>query len=127
MTLSNDQIRAAAERLDHAEKTRTQIRQISIEHPGITIDDAYAIQKAWVEMKIAQGHIVKGHKIGLTSKAMQSSLNINEPDSGILLDDMFFADGGLVPTDRFIATRVEAELAFVMKQRLAGPGCTLFH
>ena len=79
-----------------------------------------AIQKAWVEMKVAQGRIVKGHKIGLTSKAMQSALNIDEPDSGILLDDMFFADGGLVPTDRFIATRVEAELAFVMKSRLAG-------
>ena len=126
MTLSNDQIRSCAERLDHAEKTRTQIRQISLEHPGITIADAYAIQKAWVEMKIAQGRIVKGHKIGLTSKAMQSALNIDEPDSGILLDDMFFADGGLIPTDRFIATRVEAELAFVMKTRLSGPDCTMF-
>src|SRR5947208_14422277 len=126
MTLSNDQIRNAAERLDHAEKTRTQIRQISLEYPGITIADAYAIQKAWVEMKIAQGRIVKGHKIGLTSKAMQSALNIDEPDSGILLDDMFFADGGLVPSDRFIGTRVEAELAFIIKQRLAGPDCTMF-
>jgi len=126
MTLSNDQIRTAAERLDHAEKTRTQIRQISLEHPGITIADAYAIQKAWVEMKIAQGRIVKGHKIGLTSKAMQSALNIDEPESGILLDDMFFADGGLIPTDRFIATRIEAELAFVMKTRLSGPNCTIF-
>ena len=122
----NDDIRSAAERLDHAEKTRTQIRQISLQHPGITIADAYAIQKAWIEMKVAQGRIVKGHKIGLTSKAMQSALNIDEPDSGILLDDMFFADGGLVPTDRFIATRVEAELAFVMKARLAGPNCTMF-
>ena len=115
MALSKDEIRNAAERLDHAEKTRTQIRQISLEHPGITIEDSYAIQKAWVDMKIAQGRTVKGHKIGLTSKAMQSALNIDEPDSGILLDDMFFADGGLVPTERFIATRVEAELAFVMK------------
>ena len=70
--------------------------------------------------------LVKGHKIGLTSKAMQSALGIDEPDSGVLLDDMFFADGGLVPSDRFIGTRIEAELAFVMKQRLAGPGCTLF-
>jgi len=126
MALSRDEIRGAAERLDHAEKTRKQIRQISLEHPGITIEDSYAIQKVWVDMKIAQGRTVKGHKIGLTSKAMQSALNIDEPDSGILLDDMFFADGGLVPTDRFIATRVEAELAFVMKTRLAGPDCTLF-
>src|SRR4030081_416729 len=126
MALSNDEIHECAKRLDHAEKTRTQIRQISLEHPGITIADAYAIQKAWVAIKVAQGRIVKGHKIGLTSKAMQSALNIDEPDSGILLDDMFFADGGLVPTDRFIAARIEAELAFVMKTRLAGPGCTMF-
>src|ERR1700750_973117 len=126
MALSRDEIRSAAERLDQAEKTRTQIRQLSLEYPSITIEAAYAIQKAWVDMKIAQGRTVKGHKIGLTSKAMQSALNIDEPDSGILLDDMFFADGGLVPTERFIATRVEAELAFVMKSRLAGPDCTLF-
>src|SRR4051795_3221091 len=126
MALSNDDIQACAERLDHAEKTRTQIRQISLEYPAITIADAYTIQKAWIELKVAQGRIVRGHKIGLTSKAMQSALNIDEPDSGVLLDDMFFADGGLVPTERFIATRVEAELAFVMSKRLAGPDCTLF-
>ncbi|WP_159009638.1 2-oxo-hepta-3-ene-1,7-dioic acid hydratase, partial [Bradyrhizobium sp. S69] len=126
MALSKDDIRIAAERLDQAEKTRKQIRQISLDHPDITIDDSYAIQKAWIAMKVAQGRLVKGHKIGLTSKAMQSALNIDEPDSGVLLDDMFFADGGLVPSDRFIATRVEAELAFVMKHRLSGPDCTIF-
>src|ERR1700753_1029319 len=126
MALSKDDIRTAAERLDHAEKTRKQIRQISLDHPGITIEEAYAIQKAWIAIKVAQGRVVKGHKIGLTSKAMQSALNIDEPDSGVLLDDMFFADGGLVPSDRFIATRVEAELAFIMKQRLSGPDCTMF-
>jgi 2-oxo-hept-3-ene-1,7-dioate hydratase len=126
MALSPDQIRAAAGRLDHAERTRTQIRQLSVEFPDITIADAYAIQTAWVEIKVAAGRIVKGHKIGLTSKAMQSALNIDEPDSGVLLDDMFFTDGGLVPSDRFIATRVEAELAFVMGKRLAGPDCSMF-
>src|SRR3954447_11339436 len=126
MALSQDEIRKSAERLDQAEKTRKQIRQLSLEHPDMTIEDAYAIQKAWVEMKSGQGRTVKGHKIGLTSKAMQSALNIDEPDSGILLDDMFFADGGLVPSDRFIATRIEAELAFVMKSRLSGPDCTIF-
>src|SRR5947207_15516763 len=102
MALSNDEIRGCADRLDHAEKTRTQIRQISLEYPGITIADAYAIQKAWVEMKVAQGRSVKGHKNGLTSKAMQSALNSDAPDSGILLDDMFFADGWMTPTDRLL-------------------------
>ena len=62
MALTKDEIRKAAERLDHAEKTRTQIRQISLEHTGITIEDSYAIQKAWVDMKMAQGRTVKGHK-----------------------------------------------------------------
>jgi 2-oxo-hept-3-ene-1,7-dioate hydratase len=126
MALSSDQIRIAAERLDRAEQTRTQIRQLSVEFPDITIADAYAIQTAWIEIKVAAGRVIKGHKIGLTSKAMQSALNIDEPDSGILLDDMFFADGGLLPADRFIATRVEAELAFVMSKRLTGPNCTMF-
>ena len=121
MTLTQNDIRAAAQRLHQAEKTRVLIRQLSQDHPAITIDDAYAIQKAWIDIKVAEGRVVRGHKIGLTSKAMQSALGINEPDSGVLLDDMFFADGGLVPTERFIATRIEAELAFVMKHRLAGP------
>ncbi len=126
MALTKIDIARAAERLHQAEKTRVQIRQLSQDHPDITIDDAYAIQKAWIDIKVGEGRVIRGHKIGLTSKAMQSALNIDEPDSGILFDDMFFADGGLVPTDRFIGTRVEAELAFVMKHRLAGPNCTMF-
>jgi 2-oxo-hept-3-ene-1,7-dioate hydratase len=126
MALTADEISRAAERLHRAEKTRTQIRQLSLDHPGITIEDAYAIQRAWIAIKTGEGRVTRGHKIGLTSRAMQSALGIDEPDSGVLLDDMFFADGGLVPSERFIATRVEAELAFVMKHRLAGPDCTIF-
>jgi len=126
MALTTDDINHAAQRLHQAERSRTQIRQLSQEHPAISIDDAYAIQKAWIDIKVTEGLVIKGHKIGLTSRAMQSALNIDEPDSGVLLDDMFFADGGVVPADRFIATRVEAELAFIMKTRLAGPDCTLF-
>lgn len=126
MSLTENAIKDAAKRLFEAERDRKQIRQVSIEHPDMTIADAYAVQTALVALKVAAGAKVRGHKIGLTSKAMQSALNIDEPDSGVLFDDMFFNDGGLVPTDRFIATRVEAELAFVMKHRLAGPDCTIF-
>src|ERR1044072_4014317 len=97
MALSRDEIRSAAERLDRAEKTRKQIRQLSLDHPGITLDDAYAIQKAWVAMKVAQGRVVKGHKIGLTSKAMQRALHRDDPDSGIRVDGMCVAGAGLVP------------------------------
>ena len=65
-------IRDAAKRLDESERARTQIRQLSIQHPSMNIDDAYAVQKAWVELKTSAGRVVQGHKIGLTSKAMQA-------------------------------------------------------
>jgi len=92
---AQDELADIARRLYEAEQTRTPIRQLSLEYPDMTIEDAYAVQRALVALKVADGREVKGHKIGLTSKAMQSALNIDEPDSGILLDDMFFADGGL--------------------------------
>lgn len=124
--LSDTQTEAAAARLDEAERTRRQTRAISIEHPGVTIEDAYRIQEAWVSRKVRAGRVIKGHKIGLTSKAMQAALGIAQPDSGYLLDDMFFADGGIVPRDRFIGLRVEAELAFVLKAPIRGPDPTIF-
>lgn len=117
--------RLAAE-LDRAEKDRQQIRQPSLAYPEITLDDAYAIQQRWISQKIAAGRKLKGHKIGLTSKAMQTSSQIDEPDYGALLDDMFFAEGSDIPFDRFIVPRVEVELAFVLGQALHGPHCTLF-
>ena len=70
--LDESSIRDAAKRLDESERSRTQIRQLSIQHPAMTIDDAYAVQKAWVALKTSAGRVVKGHKIGLTSKAMRS-------------------------------------------------------
>ncbi len=116
----------AAKLLDEAERARTPIRMVSLDHPGMGMEDAYRIQNAWKALKLATGRRVIGHKIGLTSKAMQNALGIDQPDSGFLLDDMLFADGGVVPTERFIGLRVEAELAVVMKADLHGPGCNLF-
>ncbi|BBV03036.1 2-oxo-hept-4-ene-1,7-dioate hydratase [Providencia rettgeri] len=124
--LQKDVISQIAQRLNLAEKSREQIRQISLDHPEMTIDDAYAIQKEWVGVKIAEGRVLKGHKIGLTSKAMQASSQIDEPDYGALLDDMFFDDGCDIPTDRFIVPRIEVELAFVLAKPLRGPNCTIF-
>jgi len=124
--LSKQEIEAAAESLDKAERTRAQIGLLSLKHPAIDMVDAYAIQAAWVERKLAAGHRTIGWKIGLTSKAMQSALNINIPDSGVLFDDMVFEDGATVPADRFIQPRVEAEIAFIMKAPLRGPGVTVF-
>src|SRR3978361_455207 len=100
-----------ARRLYEAERTRTPIRQLSLDYPEMTIEDAYAVQRVLVELKVADGREVKGRKIGLTSKVMQRSVSIDEPDYGALFDDMFVEDGGSVPLGRFIRPRVEAELA----------------
>src|SRR6266508_4736396 len=124
--LNESQIHTLAARLDEAERSGRQIRQFSLEYPAISIEDAYAIQSAWVELKIAEGRTVKGRKIGLTSKAMQYSSQIDEPDYGVLLDDMFFQDGSDIPIARFIVPRVEVELAFILGRRLTGPNCTIF-
>lgn len=124
--MEKSDIEAAAAALDQAERSRTQIRMLSLTHPGIGMADAYSIQRAWMALKANAGRRVIGHKIGLTSKAMQQALNINQPDSGVLLDDMLFPDAGIVPADRFIATRIEAEIAFVMKKDIEGAGRSVF-
>lgn len=124
--LSQDEIQAAAESLDQAERTRVQTGLLSLKHPQMTMDDSYAVQSAWVQKKIASGRKPIGWKIGLTSKAMQYALNINIPDSGVLFDDMVFEDGATVPADRFIQPRIEAEIAFVMKAPLKGPDISIF-
>lgn len=126
MALKDDVVASLAERLDEAERTRTQIGQFSTEFPEMTIEDGYLVQREWVQQKIAKGRRLIGHKIGLTSRAMQRSSNITEPDYGALLDDMLFANGQDIPIDRFIEPRVEVELAFILKEQLAGPDVTIF-
>jgi 2-oxo-hept-3-ene-1,7-dioate hydratase len=124
--LSTNIVRLLAQRLYQARKDRVQLRHFSLEHPGMTIEDGYAIQSEWVRMEIADGRSVKGRKIGLTSRAMQQASQITEPDYAPLMDDMFFATGSDLPFDRFIAPRVEVELAFVLRSPLQGPGVTIF-
>ncbi|NBF03928.1 2-oxo-hepta-3-ene-1,7-dioic acid hydratase [Pseudomonas sp. Fl5BN2] len=124
--LSPSDIQQAAARLNAAEQSREQIGQLSLQYPNITIEDAYAIQRSWVEQKIRDGRKLVGHKIGLTSRAMQVSSNITEPDFGALLDDMLFDEGSDIPFQRFIVPRVEVELAFILGKPLKGPNCTLF-
>ena len=122
--MTPDQIRAAAEALFQAEVTGVQTGLLSLAYPDITLDDAYAVQAALVALKRARGAKVVGWKIGLTSRAMQQALNITTPDSGVLLEDMVFASGAVVPKGRFIQPRIEAEIAFVMQADLAGEAVT---
>lgn len=122
--MTPEEITAAAAGLVEAERTNTQMGVLSVAHPAITMDEAYAIQDAFVAAKEAAGAVRKGWKIGLTSRAMQMALGIDIPDSGILFDDMFFDHRGHVPKGRFIEPRVEAEIAFIMGDDLAGADCT---
>jgi 2-oxo-hept-3-ene-1,7-dioate hydratase len=115
----------AARSLIQAEKTRKPVVQLSKTWPDITLEDAYAIQALVNEMKVAQGSKTIGNKIGLTSKAMQQSSQIDEPDFGVLHDYMMIEDGAKVPFERFIIPRVEPELVFVLGKPLKGPGVGL--
>jgi 2-oxo-hept-3-ene-1,7-dioate hydratase len=115
----------AAESLVRAEKERKPVVQLSKTWPEITIEDSYAIQAMVNEMKVAAGSRVIGNKIGLTSKAMQQSSQIDEPDYGVLHDYMMVEDGAKVPFERFIVPRVEPELVFVLGKPLKGPGVGL--
>jgi 2-oxo-hept-3-ene-1,7-dioate hydratase len=117
---------ALAQALDTAEQSCVQLEQFSKLHPGMDIADSYAIQHAWVQLKLARGRKPIGHKIGLTSRAMQIASQITEPDFGTLLDDMLLRDGAEIPAARFIVPRLEVELAFVLGRDLAGPDVTLF-
>jgi len=124
MSFTTEQTAALAKELHQSERSRVQVEHFSKRFPGMTIEDGYAVSRAWVAMKIAEGRKPIGHKIGLTSRAMQQSSQISEPDYGTLLDDMLFAPGD-IPAERFIAPRVEVELAFVLKQSLSGMNVTV--
>lgn len=126
MALNHHVIEDLAQRLETAERTRTQIEQFSLEFPDMTLEDGYAVSRAWVAHKLAGGRRIIGHKIGLTSRAMQRSSNVTEPDFGTLLDNMLFTQGTDIPFERFIEPRVEVELAFILKSPLQGPAITIF-
>lgn len=115
-----------AREMHAAERDRVPIEQFSKRCPEMTVEDAYRISRAWVAIKKDEGQVVRGHKIGLTSRAMQESANITEPDCGTLLDAMFFEQGGDIPIDRFLTPKVEVELALVLGRTLRGPGVTLW-
>jgi len=122
--MSPEDTQAAAEMLLAAEASGAQCGLISLAYPDMTLDDAYAVQAAFVALKQKSGLVQVGWKIGLTSRAMQMALNITTPDSGVLLSDMLFQTGETVPAGRFIEPRIEAEIAFIMARDLSGGDVT---
>lgn len=115
---------ALADALRTAELDRTPIALLTADHPDLTVADAYAIQSINIDRRVADGALVRGRKVGLTSAPMQQLLGVNEPDFGVLVDDMFIEDGDEVRLDSLLQPRVEAEVAFIMGRDLTGPGVT---
>ena len=123
--LSEADRKNCADILMHAQKERKQAVQLSTTFPGIAIEDSYAISTEVANRKIAAGAKLIGHKVGLTSKAMQRSSMIDEPDFGFILDDQMIADGAKVKHADYCKPRVEIELAFILGKPLRGPGIGL--
>lgn len=125
ITLEPAQIAEIAARHEQARTSRRRIKRITLDHPDMTLDDAYACQKAWTDLQVAGGAVVRGHKIGLTSRAMQQAMKIDEPDFGVLFDYMFFESGTTLVAAHYLDPKIEVELAFVLGRPLDGVDVTV--
>jgi 2-oxo-hept-3-ene-1,7-dioate hydratase len=123
--ISAELARQLAEQHEWARREVKSIDPISIEHPEVTIDDAYVVQQAWVDLQIADGAQLVGRKIGLTSRAMQQQMKIDEPDFGALLDYMIMRSGVELRHADFVDPKLEVEIAFAIGQRLSGDSVTV--
>lgn len=124
--MTEEERRLGAESILKAEREGKPVVQLSRTFPHMEIEDAYRVQDLWAQARIANGARVAGHKIGLTSRAMQMASKMTEPDYGRILDDALFNDGAQIPAARFIKPRLEVELAFVMGEDLEGPGVRIY-
>lgn len=124
--LAEDTIASLAEELGEAERTHGVIPRITARYPDATVEDSYAIQNVWKRRNLTAGRRLVGRKIGLTSHAMQAATGITEPDYGVMFDDTVWDNGATIPHANFSNVRIEVELAFVLKDSLEGPHCTIF-
>jgi 2-keto-4-pentenoate hydratase len=122
--LTQELIQKEARELYKAEREKTTLRPLTERYPKIESQEAYRIQLALIEMKKADGAKVVGKKIGLTSKAMQKMLNVDQPDYGHILDNMLLQDGATFAVRELIQPKIEPEIAFILDQNLKGPGVT---
>ncbi|PTQ55144.1 MAG: 4-oxalocrotonate decarboxylase [Candidatus Carbobacillus altaicus] len=113
-----------ADRLRQAEKEKTAIPPLTADLPDLSIDEAYKIQMINTEKRLASGDEVVGKKIGLTSRAMQQLLGVDQPDYGYLFASMHHPLGKKLVWERLFQPKVEGEIAFIMRERLKGPGVT---
>ena len=116
--------RQLAAELLHAERSRVPITPLTDRYPDIDVVDAYEIQLINIRQRVAEGARVIGHKVGLSSEAMQKMMGVDEPDYGHLLADMEVFQDVPVPTSDYLSPRVEVEVAFILADDLPGAGCT---
>ncbi|MFD7734533.1 2-oxo-hepta-3-ene-1,7-dioate hydratase [Kitasatospora phosalacinea] len=123
--LPPDTVAALAAELSAAHRQRTVLPRITARHPGATVEDSYAVQRAWYQEQLDAGRRLAGRKIGLTSRAMQAATGITEPDYGVILADTVHDTGAVLDFDAHANVRIEVELAFLLRRPLEGPHCTL--
>lgn len=115
----------AAGALLEAYRTGQPVKPLVAEYPDITMDDAYAIQQVQLQSWLDSGLVLKGHKVGLTSAAMQQQMGVDQPDFGVLLENMFYPEFSPIPVEAFIQPRIEPEIGLVLGRDLTGPGVTI--
>lgn len=121
----SDAVREAlAADLAEAEDARVPLSPLTAAHPGIDVVDAYEIQLINIRRRLSAGATVVGHKVGLSSEAMQTMMGVDEPDYGHLLADMEVFEDVPVPAANYLYPRVEVEVGFILADDLPGAGCT---
>jgi len=124
--LDDETIARIADELVEAARSRVPVPRLTARYPEMTVEDSYRVQQLWRERGEAAGRVLGGHKIGLTSKAMQYATGITEPDYGVIFKDMILDSGATVEWKQYSHPRMEVELAFLLKDDLSGPDATLF-
>lgn len=124
--LDDDTIARIADELVDAGKSRVPVPRLTARYPEMTVEDSYRVQNLWRERGEAAGRVLGGHKIGLTSKAMQYATGITEPDYGIIFKDVILENGSTVQWNQYSHPRIEVELAFLLKEDVSGPDATIF-
>lgn len=122
--MQEDLIASLGEELHHALTARTPVVPLSSRGHGLTIEHAYRIQQRFLAHRLGAGDRIVGKKIGVTSKPVQQMLDVHQPDFGMLLASMHYAEGQAIPANALIQPRAEGEIAFVLKHSLRGPGIT---
>lgn len=117
--------RLVADALREAQKTLKPIDPVSETYSTLDIDDAYAIQTLVIADRLDEGRVVRGYKVGLTSEAMQRHLGVDQPDFGVLLDNMYIEDGTVVAASDYVSPKIEPEIAVILRSPLQGPGITI--